>query len=139
MIFYVPLTFYISALYYVDIYIFLSNKGLKIKKNKNKKKLSMYFHNFVIISLWKNKGPFIWTNLNFLHPNIICAKFGWNWPSGSGEDNFSNLSIYFHYFIIISPWNKRPMGHIADLRKQLKSINTYDYIITLIKGRKKHY
>ena len=28
--------------------------------------------------------------------------------------------------------NKRPMGHIAHLRKQLKSINTYGYIITLI-------
>ena len=31
------------------------------------------------------------------------------------------------------------MGHIAHLRKQFKSINTYDYIITLIKRRKKHY
>ena len=31
--------------------------------------------------------------------------------------------------------NKRPMGHIAHLRKQFKSINTYDYIITLIKRR----
>ena len=28
--------------------------------------------------------------------------------------------------------NKRPMGHIAHLRKQFKSIDTYDYIITLI-------
>ena len=33
--------------------------------------------------------------------------------------------------------NKRPMGHIAHLRKQIKSINTYDNIITLIKKRKK--
>ena len=33
--------------------------------------------------------------------------------------------------------NKRLMGHIAHLRKQLKTINTYDYIITLIKRRKK--
>ena len=32
--------------------------------------------------------------------------------------------------------NKRPMGHIAHLRKQFQSINTYDYIITLIKRRK---
>ena len=32
--------------------------------------------------------------------------------------------------------NKRPMGHIAHLRKQLKSINTYDYNITLIKRTK---
>ena len=35
-------------------------------------------------------------------------------------------------------YNKRPMGHIAHLRKQFKSINTYDYIITLIKRRKKN-
>ena len=35
-------------------------------------------------------------------------------------------------------FNKRPMGHIAHLRKQLKSINTYDYIITLIKRRRKN-
>ena len=33
--------------------------------------------------------------------------------------------------------NKRPMGHIAHLRKQFKSINTYDNIITLIKRWKK--
>ena len=33
--------------------------------------------------------------------------------------------------------NKRPMGHITHLRKQFKSINTYYYIITLIKRRKK--
>ena len=30
------------------------------------------------------------------------------------------------------------MGHINHLRKQFKSINTYDYIITLIKRRKKN-
>ena len=35
-------------------------------------------------------------------------------------------------------FNKRPMGHIAHLRKQIKSINTYDYIRTLIKRRKKN-
>ena len=31
---------------------------------------------------------FIWTNLNPLHPRMLCAKFGWNWPSGSGEEDF---------------------------------------------------
>ena len=30
------------------------------------------------------------------------------------------------------------MGHIAHLKKQFKSINTYDYIITLINRRKKN-
>ena len=33
--------------------------------------------------------------------------------------------------------NKGPMGHIAHMRKQFKPINTYDYIISLIKTRKK--
>ena len=50
--------------------------------------LLMYFRNFVIISPWKRAGPFIWTNLNPLHPRMLCAKFGWNWLSGSGEEDF---------------------------------------------------
>ena len=28
----------------------------------------------------------LWTNLNPLHPRMLYAKFGWNWPSDSGED-----------------------------------------------------
>ena len=33
-----------------------------------------------------------------------CAKSAWKWPrSGSEEENFKNLSLYFHYFVIISP------------------------------------
>ena len=47
--------------------------------------LSMYLHYFVIISPWKRAGPFIWTNLNLLHPRMLCPKFEWNWHSGSGE------------------------------------------------------
>ena len=34
--------------------------------------------------------------------------------------------------------NKRPMGHIAYVRNQYKPINTYDYVITLIKRGKIH-
>ena len=30
---------------------------------------------------------FIWTNLNPFHPRMLCAKFGWNWPSSSGEED----------------------------------------------------
>ena len=30
----------------------------------------------------------IWTNLNNLHTGMLFAKFGWNWPSGSIEDDF---------------------------------------------------
>ena len=63
------------------------------------------FHYFIIISPRKGTGPFIWTKLNPLHPRILCAKFGWNWLSGSGED-FLISSMYFHYFVIISPWKR---------------------------------
>ena len=41
--------------------------------------------------------------------------------------------------VLEKTWNKRPMGHIAHLRKQFKSIDTYDYIITLIKRWKKTF
>ena len=55
----------------------------------------MYFCYFVIISPWKRTGPFIWTNLNSLHQRMFCAKFGWNWPSGSGEKIFIISSMFF--------------------------------------------
>ena len=62
-----------------------------------------FFFNFVnvfcyivVISLWKRAGPFIWTNVNPLHPRMICAKFGWNWFSGSGGEGFLISSMYFH-------------------------------------------
>ena len=45
-----------------------------------------YFCIFVIISPFKRSWPFICTNLNQLHPRILPTKFGWNWPSGSGEE-----------------------------------------------------
>ena len=48
---------------------------------------SMYFRYFGIISPWKNAVPFIWINLNPHHPRMLCAKFGWNWPCGSGEED----------------------------------------------------
>ena len=41
------------------------------------------------------------TNLNSIHPRMLCAKFGWNWPSGSGEEDIfvSWSSMYFRYFV----------------------------------------
>jgi hypothetical protein len=49
----------------------------------------LYFYIFAIISPWKWPMVIIWTNLNPLPPNnMIWAKFGWNWPSGSREDFF---------------------------------------------------
>ena len=55
---------------------------------------SFYFHYFVIISPWQKTWHFIWINLNLLHPRMLCVKFGWNWPSGSGEDeNVKSLQM----------------------------------------------
>ena len=68
--------------------------------------LSMYFYYFVIISPWKKVGPFIWTNLNPLHPRMLCVKVGWNWPSGPGEEDFLISSMYFRDFVIIFPWKR---------------------------------
>ena len=38
---------------------------------------------------------------------MFSVKFSWNWPGGSGEEHFIILSMYFRYFVIISPWNGR--------------------------------
>ena len=46
----------------------------------------MYFCWFVFISPWKRAGFFIWKSLNHLYPGIVFTKFGWNWFSGSEED-----------------------------------------------------
>ena len=38
---------------------------------------SIYFRSFVIISVWKRMWPFFRTNLNPLHPTMLCAKLNW--------------------------------------------------------------
>ena len=43
---------------------------------------------------------FIWTNLNPLHLRMHCAKLGWNWPSGSGEEDFFFL-IFVNIFWLL--------------------------------------
>ena len=42
--------------------------------------------------------------LKNMHPSV---KFGWNWSSGSGEEYLYISSIYFCYFIFISPQKAR--------------------------------
>ena len=53
------------------------------------------FHYFFItfISPWKRVWHFIWTILNSLHPKMLCAMIGWNWPSGSGEEDENVKSL----------------------------------------------
>ena len=45
---------------------------------------------------WKGAWPCIWTNLNLFHPRMLCVKFGWNWPSGSGEEDFKISTFCIH-------------------------------------------
>ena len=40
---------------------------------------------FTILQL-SPQDPSLEKKLNPLHPKMLCAKFGWNWLSGSGED-----------------------------------------------------
>ena len=42
--------------------------------------------------------PFICINLSPLRSRMLCAKFCWNWLSGS--------SMYFSHFVNISPWKR---------------------------------
>ena len=41
-------------------------------------------------------------------------KFGWKLPSNSGGDDFSNSSMYFHYFVI-SPYEKGRTLYLLNL------------------------
>ena len=59
---------------------------------------TIYFRYFVVISLCKKALPFIWTKLNPLHLKMICAKVGWNWPSGAGKE------IHFDFVNLFSPF-----------------------------------
>ena len=49
----------------------------------------------------------LWTKLNPIHPWMPCAKFGWNWLSGSGEvflSNFVNVfSLFGYHFPLEKP------------------------------------
>ena len=66
----------------------------------------MFFHFSIIISPWKRVGPLLWTNLNPLYPRMLCAKFGWNWLSGSGEEDFLNFVNLFLLFLNYLPLEK---------------------------------
>lgn len=48
---------------------------------------------FLIISLFKLCMALHLKNLNPHDPGMPCAKFGWNWPIGSGEED-ENLKSF---------------------------------------------
>ena len=73
-----------------------------------------FFYFVNVFSPFRNYLPFdrggalYWNKIESPHPRMLCAKFGWNWLSGSGEEDFLISSMYSHYFIItcISPWKR---------------------------------
>ena len=64
---------------------------------------SKYFHFIDVFSLFRyhllleKDGLFIWTNLNSLHPRMLCYKVDLNCPGGSGEEeNVKSLPRWRH-------------------------------------------
>ena len=80
-----------------------SEKTLQIKKHIRLCHNVDYEKKKPINFFLRIKCFFIWTNLNPPHLRMLCAKFCWNSPNGSGEDIWIS-SMYFQYFVIISPW-----------------------------------
>ena len=75
----------------------------------------MYFCFFCNYLPWEKGGALHLNKLESLHPRILCAKFGWNWLSGSGEEDFLILSLFFPYFCNYLPWEKGGALHLNKL------------------------
>ena len=86
-----------------DKVLSLVDTGPLVMEKKIFKIRQCIFRNFVIFTCWNRMWPFSWTYLNVNHPRMHYCKFGWNWTGGSGEKDFLILSMYFHFFVIISP------------------------------------
>ena len=56
----------------------------------------------------------MWTNLSPHHPRMLCAKFGWNWPSGSGEEDFLD---FINVFLLIGNYLPLEKGGSFHLNK----------------------
>ena len=68
---------------------------------------SMYFHYFVMISLWKRAWPFFSINWNPLHPRMFCSKLVEIGHMVMEKKNLNFVKwMYFNYFVIISPWKR---------------------------------
>ena len=79
-------------------WVSIQQEATSLTRKTLEKKILNFVNVFFAISVLSplEKG------LNPNHQRMLCAKFGWNWPRGSGDENFS--SIFFCYFIIICPW-----------------------------------
>jgi hypothetical protein len=81
-----------------------------------------HFYIFVIISPLKRIWSFIWRNLNFLYPRIICTKFDWIRAAGSVEEDFFK-KIAFLLFRCYLPLEKGDLLHWNKLETSLPKDN----------------
>ena len=65
--------------------------GPVVLEKKILKKCLQWFYYFAIIPPWRRAWPFIWTNLNPIHPRILYAKFRRNWLRSSGGKDFKKV------------------------------------------------
>ena len=72
---------------------FLSGFGEKVNAVVN---AFSFFFDIYLHS--KQMWPFILTNLKSIQPQMLCAKSGWNRPSGSVEEDFKMSSMFFLLF-----------------------------------------
>ena len=56
--------------------------------------------------LGKGQGPSFEQTWIPSTQGCICAKFSWNWPCGSREEDFKISLMYFRYFVFIFPWKR---------------------------------
>ena len=61
----------------IFIYTFEKSYDYIITMIKKRKTYHLFFENWMVL---------IYETLSLPHPRMICAKFGWNWSSGSGDD-----------------------------------------------------
>ena len=67
------------------------------------------FITIALISPWKRRWTFIQTNINALYKWMLCVKFGWNWRSGSlEEEDIWKSSIYFPMSLLSLLGQKHP-------------------------------
>ena len=73
-----------------------------------------YMYNITLIKIWKeplstfwesNASSFEQTWIPF-HPKMLCAKLGWVGKVVWRWRFFKTSSMYFRYFVIISPWKR---------------------------------
>jgi hypothetical protein len=62
---------------------------------------TLFLHFCDYLPLEKNLALLL-NNLNSFHPRMICTKFDWNWPAGSGKDFFQYM--VFPIVALSDPW-----------------------------------